>query len=368
MSTLLAFRDGVKNFCSKYDRFVSPVCKFILAMVMFVSINSLTGYNTRLGVPGILAISFVCAFVSEALTLALGGIFAAFQVVSANTELGITFAVIFLIMYCVYIRFFPKASWLIMYMPFFYIIRFPFVVPVIAGMFAGATGMIPAAFGCIFYYFLVYTSDYLTLLEETEVKDQVVEGYKYMFEHLVQDKTLLLTIIVFAVVIVLTWLIYRMSFAYSWYVAIVTGGLVEIILFLVGTLSMEVDISLAGALLGCILAIVVAIVVQFFKTVVDYASVENTQFEDDEYYYYVKAVPKIVTDNGRKSTTPVRNARSLQQARPEARPQQRGVPQHQPNPNNRNPRNNAAANNRNVRRDIPTGGRMGGESTTGSTR
>ena len=44
-----------------------------------------------------------------------------------------------------------------------------------------------------------------------------------------------------------------MSFAYSWYVAIITGGIVEIVLFLVGTLSMETEISLSGALLGCIL-------------------------------------------------------------------------------------------------------------------
>lgn len=301
MATLLAFRDGVKNFCSKYDKFVSPLCKFILAAVMFGSINSLTGYTSSLNLVVVIGAAFVCAFLSEAMTLAIGGLFAAYQVLSANVELGITFAVIFIIMYCIYIRFFPKTSWLIMYMPFFYMIKFPYFMPVLAGMTAGAAGIIPAAFGCVFYYFLVYTKDYVALVDSTEVKDQVVEGYKYMFEHLVQDKTLLLTIVVFAVVIVLTCIIYRMSFAYSWYVAIVTGGLVEIILFLVGTMSMEVEISLAGALLGSIIAILVAIVVQFFKTVVDYSSVENTQFEDDDYYYYVKAVPKVSSGNKNKS-------------------------------------------------------------------
>ena len=48
MSTLLDFRDGVKNFCSKYDKFVSPLCKFILALVVFWSINHLTGYNSTI--------------------------------------------------------------------------------------------------------------------------------------------------------------------------------------------------------------------------------------------------------------------------------------------------------------------------------
>ena len=46
---------------------------------------------------------------------------------------------------------------------------------------------------------------------------------------------------------------------------------------------------------------IIGVIVQFFKTVVDYSRVENTQFEDDEYYYYVKAVPKIVMAKQQKS-------------------------------------------------------------------
>ena len=37
----------------------------------------------------------------------------------------------------------------------------------------------------------------------------------------------------------------------------------------------------------------IAKVVEFFAFHVDYSRVEKVQFEDDEYYYYVKAVPKI---------------------------------------------------------------------------
>ena len=119
MIALLSFRDGVKDFCSKYDKFVSPLCKFILAIVMFWSIAHLTGYNSMMSsMVVVLAASFVCAFLSDSLTLAIGGVYACAQVASASIELGITFVIIFVIMYCVYIRFFPKASWVIMFMPF----------------------------------------------------------------------------------------------------------------------------------------------------------------------------------------------------------------------------------------------------------
>ena len=68
MTALLSFRDGVKDFCSKYDKFVSPLCKFILAIVMFWSIAHLTGYNSMMSsMVVVLAASFVCAFLSDSL-------------------------------------------------------------------------------------------------------------------------------------------------------------------------------------------------------------------------------------------------------------------------------------------------------------
>lgn len=44
---------------------------------------------------------------------------------------------------------------------------------------------------------------------------------------------------------------------------------------------------------GNIAAAVVGLILELFFFAVDYAKSENLQFEDDEYYYYVKAVPKL---------------------------------------------------------------------------
>ena len=38
---------------------------------------------------------------------------------------------------------------------------------------------------------------------------------------------------------------------------------------------------------------VVVFAVSCFTRVLDYSGVENVQFEDDDYFYYVKAVPKV---------------------------------------------------------------------------
>jgi hypothetical protein len=42
------------------------------------------------------------------------------------------------------------------------------------------------------------------------------------------------------------------------------------------------------------------IVLRFFVFNVDYSRTEKVQFEDDEYYYYVKAVPKVTVTRPEK--------------------------------------------------------------------
>jgi hypothetical protein len=41
----------------------------------------------------------------------------------------------------------------------------------------------------------------------------------------------------------------------------------------------------------------VELVVEFFCFMVDYTRIESVQFEDDDYYYYVKAVPKVTVSD-----------------------------------------------------------------------
>jgi hypothetical protein len=45
---------------------------------------------------------------------------------------------------------------------------------------------------------------------------------------------------------------------------------------------------------GIVVSFLLAQVVRFFIFNMDYLRVENVQFEDDDYYYYVKAVPKVM--------------------------------------------------------------------------
>jgi hypothetical protein len=48
-----------------------------------------------------------------------------------------------------------------------------------------------------------------------------------------------------------------------------------------------------SVIVGGLISLIITWFLQFFLHSVDYTKAEKVQFEDDEYYYYVKAVPKI---------------------------------------------------------------------------
>ena len=50
---------------------------------------------------------------------------------------------------------------------------------------------------------------------------------------------------------------------------------------------------MAAVIISAVGSCILGLILEFFVLGVDYSRSENLQFEDDEYYYYVKAVPKM---------------------------------------------------------------------------
>lgn len=53
-------------------------------------------------------------------------------------------------------------------------------------------------------------------------------------------------------------------------------------------------------IVGNVISVLIGLVLQFFFFNLDYTRTERVQFEDDEYYYYVKAVPKLYVTTSEK--------------------------------------------------------------------
>ncbi len=302
MTTLLSFRDTVKSFLGRFDFVLTPIAKGLFAFCFFLILNSQMGYFTALqNTVVLLGIAVVCAFLPIEFIAGVGYVVFVLHSMKLSIDVGILALALILIFYCAYMRFAPKTGMIALLVPMCYSMHLIYALPILLGVLIGPAAIVPAIFGIILYHFQAGLLDVSNMLSTVTEEEDAVQGYQYIIDLFVDNKFMLLTFVVFACVITITYVIYRMSFTHSWIVAIVVGGILNVVLFLVGSVTMLVDVELSSVLGGSLAGVLLAVVIQFCKGIVDYQRTEHLQFEDDEYYYYVKAIPKMTVSGANKS-------------------------------------------------------------------
>ncbi len=299
MSGMLAVKDAIRDFLRKYDEVTTPLIRFVMSLVLFWSLNSMYGYSDLFerGMV-VFLLSVICALVSNPVAVMLGAIIIVVNCFSVSVEVGAISALLVLIIYGTYMRMFPKCSWILAFVPIMYLIKLECAVPIVVAIFAGASGIIPAVFGVLLYYFSEYTDEVASMLR-TAVDEEDVQPFTYIVDAILKNKEMILTMMVFAVVIMITFVIYKFPVNYSWYIAIGVGAVCTIIVYPVCGSTLDVEVSMGSVILGALIGAILGLGAQFCKGMVDYSKKEVVQFEDDDYYYYVKAIPKYV-DPARK--------------------------------------------------------------------
>ena len=302
MTTLLTFRDNVKAFLSRYDYILTPVLKFILAVVLFWSLNNQMGYMPLLqNILLMTLLSVVCAFLPVEFIAGIGGIMIVLHSTKVSLDAALVGLALILIFYFGYMRFAPKTGVIALLVPLCYICHAVYALPIALGFLVGPAAIIPAIFGVILYYYGIGLAELNNLLAAATEEEETIQGYQYILSELLDNRLMLLIFIVFACVILVTYAIYRASFSNSWIVAFLAGGFLNVVLFLVGSVMLSIEVEIAPIFVGSIVGILIAVVCQFGKGIVDYQRTEILQFEDDEYYYYVKAIPKLSVAESNKN-------------------------------------------------------------------
>ena len=67
----------------------------------------------------------------------------------------------------------------------------------------------------------------------------------------------------------------------------------NILCLFIGVFVADISVPVVTIIISSFFAAAVGMVMEFFLFHLDYTRTEIVQFEDDDYYYYVKAVPKI---------------------------------------------------------------------------
>ena len=292
MTKLLVIREYLKHFYSKYEIYIKPVWKLALAFIALSVINGKLGYMNQIdNAAVVLIVSLMCSFLPTGCIALFASLFIVLHMYALSLECALVTLMLLMVMYLLYFRFTPKESIVLLLTPLSFVLKVPYVMPLTLGLAKTPASVISVGCGTIVYYFLAFINENAPTINVME--DDMTTKFRYLIDGLVNNKAMIVTVIAFSIALIVVYLIRRMSVDHSWTIAMIAGTLVNVVMLLVGDLMFDTKVSIAGVLIGGIVAILLAKVLQFFIFSVDYSRTERVQFEDDEYYYYVKAVPKL---------------------------------------------------------------------------
>ena len=299
MDNIFEARDFIEEIVSRYETLIRAAVLFFLALLALSVVNSKLGYMERLDSTAVVvAVSLLCAIMPAGMIVFFSSLFIILHCYSLSLEAAIVVLAVFLLMFLLYFRFTPKDTMAVLLTPLSYVFGVPHIMPVIYGLKGSPLSALSVGFGVIAYYTVDFVAE-----SEDKIKGMAdattVERFRTILDGVIKNNTMVAYVIAFAATVVAVSVIRRLPIAHAWTIAIAMGLVVDIIALLLLSVRLDADISVGGLMIGALISAAAAFLFKLFTFSVDYAKTERVQFEDDEYYYYVKAVPKIRSHGGR---------------------------------------------------------------------
>lgn len=293
MAVLLELKENFKRFYNKYDIYIVPVAKFIAALVSFLMLNASIGYMDKLNSPIIaVLVSVICAFLPNGFTIVMLSIFMIAHLYAISVEFALIALCVVLLMYLLYFRFTPKLGYLLILTVIMCSFKIPYVIPVAVGLCSSFLAAIPVSFGVIIYYIINTASAYEAAVTNKSLTESMLQ-VSYLIESLVKDKQMIVLIAALAVTVIVVYIIRRLKIDYAWGYAIGIGSVLQFIILVVCEIVFKTEFNIVLIVIGVILGALAGYICNVMFFAVDFRRTEYVQYEDDEYYYYVKAVPKV---------------------------------------------------------------------------
>lgn len=293
MTALLELRENLKKIYSRNEAFILPVIKFLLSFIVLSIINGKMGYMTKLdNMAIVLIVSLLCSFLPTGFMAFFAMMFAVLHMYALSIETAAVGLVVFLLLYLLFLRFTAKEALVVVLTPVLCMLKLPYVMPVAMGLIGTPASCVSVGCGVVVYYLLQTVITNAPTINSMGAEEATAK-LCLLIDGMLGNKAMLVMIAAFAITVIVVYLIRRMSVDHSWTIAMVAGVMIEVMILLVGDLMYDTNLSIVSALLGAVVTLIACKIIEFFRFCLDYSRTEKVQFEDDEYYYYVKAVPKM---------------------------------------------------------------------------
>ncbi len=295
MVRFLKIRERFFRFVGRYEMYVMAAVRFVIAFAAFSLINSTTGYMKVLSdYPIALIFALLCSFLPAGLMVFLGAVLILLQFYALSPVLCLVTAMIFIILFCLYLRFSDRKALYAVLTPLLSAFGIPYVMPVASGFFGQPYAVISAICGEVAYFILKHVNASSALFTASGETGDASGSITLAVTEILTDQEMYIYLAAFAVAAVAVYCIQKLPVDYAHLASVAVGIVIQLIMIGGGEIFLGNTQALIRVLIGCVVSLAISFFIVLMTRSLDYSRAERVQFEDDEYYYYVKAVPKAL--------------------------------------------------------------------------
>ncbi len=293
MSTLLVWRERLRKLYAGYSLYILKILQLLLGLLLFGMINSNIGFMEKASSIFCTAgLAVICTFFPMIVMVLAAAVLILVHFYALSMPIAVVSLVLFLLMYIFYFRFTPGKAWLVILSALAFGLKIPFVIPAVFGLLGTPVWIVPACCGIISYYMVHFVKASSTALQSAS-GEEMFEGLMNFTRQVLGSAEMWLMVMAVVIGILVVNAVRTRSADHAWKIASAAGTAVCVIVAVAGSIALSLHISYVIVAVSAVLGVLTGLVLEFLFFSVDYSRTEHIQFEDDEYYYYVKAVPKV---------------------------------------------------------------------------
>lgn len=298
MNSYIEMRDKIRKFIAKHGLLMQRIAHAVLAFISFRGISTYFGYSEPLMQMWIiLALSAICAFVPMSALALIIAIYMLIDLAALSTQVFLITAAIWFVSYVICKTYQSKQYYHIVGLPIFYQFHLTPVLPMEAGLLGGYSESIPLVCGIVSAFFLRSVRDNAAALADDSASVSAIDLLK---SGVLANQLFYVYLIALVVMFVVISLIHSLAIRHAWILSGVFGVLCEFVIMLGGYLLLDNRDRIPTLIWSNIATLIIGLITTYLIQDLDYNRTERVQFEDDDYYYYVTAVPKISVADEKK--------------------------------------------------------------------
>ncbi|MQN01887.1 MAG: hypothetical protein DUD27_04850 [Lachnospiraceae bacterium] len=286
----LATRSQINNFISTHENLFRRAAGGVWTFFGVFIISRDFGFSTLLSSPVItIILTAAGVFVPFSGIALMLVIYTVLQILNLSQSVGVVLLLMYLFFYAFTYSYKAKNMNLLPGITVLYRISIPYCAPMVAGLFGDYHEVTSIIGGSAIAYYMKSVHDAVPTLSESGN----ATGGLDILSSMIGNSGFYFFMAAMVIMFLMVTTIRNIRSPHSWIFAVILGVLSEALIMAGGEIFFGQGPGAASLFFGNVVAAVVGFLSAAFLQNLDYTRVERVQFEDDEYYYYVTAVPKI---------------------------------------------------------------------------